>query len=301
MSQYIHAVPNFSEGVRLDVIDQVISTFKGIDGVKLIDHYPDAAFNRTVIEVIGKPAPLKKALLNMAAKSYELINMEQQKGAHPRIGAQDTIPLFPLANITLDECVALAEEIGQEIFDRFEVPVFFTGENARTPERKNLDFIRKGQYEGLKKVAHLAERAPDIGPAALHPTAGATIVSASTTGLVAVNVVLGSEDLSIASAIAKIVRGPSGGFSTIRAIGLDFEDRDEVCVSMNMFDTDNTPIFRAFELVEREANRYGVPVVGTQIVGMLPQEALINCAEYFLKLENFNRNQIVENHLITKE
>lgn len=301
MSQYIHAVPNFSEGVRTEVIDQVVSTFKGIDGVKLIDYYPDAAFNRTVIEVIGKPVPLKEALLNMAAKSYELIDMEQQKGAHPRIGAQDTIPLFPLANITLEECIALAEEIGQEIFKRFEVPVFFTGENARTPERKNLDFIRKGQYEGLKKVAHLPERAPDIGPAALHSSAGATIVSAATTGLVAVNVILGTQDLSTASAIAKTVRGPSGGFSTIRAIGLDFEDRDEVCVSMNMFDTNNTPIYRAFELVEREANRYGIPVVSTQIVGMLPQEALINCAEYFLKLENFNRNQIIENHLTGKE
>ena len=301
MSQYIHAVPNFSEGVRTDVIEQVVGTFKNIDGVKLIDHYPDAAFNRTVIEVIGKPVPLKEALLNMAAKSYELIDMERQKGAHPRIGAQDTIPLFPLVNITLEECVALAEKIGQEIFSRFEVPVFFSGENARTPERKNLAFIRNGQYEGLKKVAHLPERAPDIGPAALHPSAGATIVSAATTGLVAVNVILATRDLSIASAIAKIVRGPSGGFSTIRAIGLDFEDRDEVCVSMNMFDTDNTPIYRAFELVEREASRYGIPVVGTQIVGMLPQEALVNCAEYFLKLENFNRNQIVENHLIGKE
>ena len=298
MSQYIHAVPNFSEGIRKDVIEAVVGTLKGVDGVKLIDYYPDPSFNRTVIEVIGEPAPLKEALLNMAEKSYALIDMEKQKGAHPRIGAQDTIPLFPLANIELSECIALAEEIGEQVFKRFGVPVFFSGENARCPERKNLDFIRKGQYEGLKKVAHLDERAPDIGPAALHPTAGATIVSASVTGLVAVNVVLGTQDLSIAKAIAKTVRGPSGGFSTIRSIGLAFEERKQVAVSMNMFDTNKTPIFRAYGVVEREAARYGVPVVGTEIIGMLPQEALVNCAEYFLKLENFNRDQIIENHLV---
>lgn len=298
MSQYVHAVPNFSEGKRKDVIEAVISQFKDVEGVKLIDYYPDADFNRTVVEVIGKPAPLKEALLNMAGKSYELINMEEQKGAHPRIGAQDTIPLFPLANISLEECKLLAEEVGKEVFSRYQVPVFFTGENARNEQRRSLDFIRKGQYEGLKEMAHLAERAPDIGPAALHATAGATIVSAATTGLVAVNVVLGTNDLGIAKAIAKTVRGPSGGFSTIRSIGLAFEDKNQVAVSMNMFDTNKTPIYRAFQLVKAEAQRHGVPVVYSQIVGTIPQEALINCAEYFLQIEDFNRDQIIENHMI---
>lgn len=298
MSQYIHAVPNFSDGTRKDVIDQVVGQLQGVKGVKLIDHYPDPNFNRTVIEVIGRPDPLKDALLNMAGKSYELINMEEQSGNHPRIGAQDTIPLFPLANISLEECVALADDIGQAIWDRYQVPVFFSGENARTPERKNLDYIRKGQYEGLKEVAHTPERAPDIGPAALHESAGATIVSAGTSGLVAVNVILGTENLDIAKQIAKGVRGPSGGFSTIRSIGLPFEERKQVAVSMNMFDTDNTPIYRAFNQISSDAARYGVPVVGTEIVGCLPQEALINCAEFFLKLENFNRDQIIENHMI---
>jgi glutamate formiminotransferase/formiminotetrahydrofolate cyclodeaminase len=169
------------------------------------------------------------------------------------------------------------------------VPVFFTGENARNEQRKSLDFIRKVQYEGLKEMAHLAERAPDIGPAALH-AAGATIVSAATTGLVAVNVVLGTNDLGI----AKTVRGPSGGFSTIRSIGLAFEDKNQVAVSMNMFDTSKTPIYRAFQLVKAEAQRHEVPVVSSQIVGTLPQEALINCAEYFLQIEGFNRDQIIE-------
>lgn len=298
MSQYIHAVPNFSDGSRTDVIEAIVDEIRRIDGVKLIGYYPDADFNRTVIETIGKPDNLKEALLNMASKSYELINMEKQNGAHPRIGAQDTIPIFPLANITLKECVTMAEEIGEEIYKRFQVPIYFSGENARSEERKNLDFIRKGQYEGLKEVVHLPERAPDIGPAALHPSAGATIVSAATTGLVAVNVILDTEELKIAKAIAKNVRGPSGGFSTVRAIGFPLSDRNQVAVSMNMFDTVNTPIYRVYQVVEREAERWGVSVVGTQIIGMLPQEALVNCAEHFLKLEDFNREQIVENHLL---
>jgi len=295
--QYVHAVPNFSDGKRRAVIEAVVDPLQGVPGVKMIDYYPDPDFNRTVVEIVGQPDPLKEALLNMAGKAYELINMEEQRGDHPRIGAQDTIPLFPLKNITLAECVELAENIGEEIFKRFEVPVYFCGENARSDQRKNLDFIRNGQYEGLKQAAHLPERAPDIGPPALHPTAGATIVSAAPDGLVAVNVILNTSDLKIARTIAKMVRGPSGGFSTIRAIGLAFEERNQVAVSMNMFDTNRTPIYRVFKLIESEALRYGVSVVGSQIVGTLPQEALINCAEYFLKLEDFNPNQIIETHL----
>ena len=297
-SKFIHAVPNFSEGRRTEVIEAIVGELRDIDGVKLIDYYPDRDFNRTVVEVIGKPEALKEALINMAGKACELINLEEQQGNHPRIGSQDTIPIFPLANISLEECITIAEEVGEEIFKRYQVPIYFSGENARNEERNSLDFIRKGQFEGLKEVAHLPERAPDIGPAALHETAGATIVSSAMTGLVAVNVVLGTSDLSIAKSIAKAVRGPSGGFSTIRSIGLYFEERGQVAVSMNMFDTNKTPIFRVFQLIEAEANRYGVPVVGTQIIGTLPQEALVSCAEHFLKLENFNRDQIIENHLV---
>ncbi len=298
MAQYVHAVPNFSDGKRPEVIAAVVEPLRDVSSVKLIDYYPDPDFNRTVVEIIGRPGPLKEALLNMAGKAYELIDMEKQRGDHPRIGAQDTIPLFPLKNTSLAECVELSENIGEEIYKRFKVPVYFSGENARSEQRKNLDYIRAGQYEGLKEIAHRPERAPDIGPAALHPTAGATIVSAAPTALVAVNVILNTRDVNIAKAIAKMVRGPSGGFSTIRAIGLVFEKRNQVAVSMNMFDTSRTPIYRAFQLIESEARRYGVSVVGSQVVGTLPQEALINCAEYFLKLEDFNRNQIIENHLV---
>jgi glutamate formiminotransferase len=184
--QYVHAVPNFSNGRDKEVYEAVVDQIRNAKGVKLIGYFPDADFNRTVIECLGEPGPLKEALLNMAAKSYELIDMEKQEGKHPRIGAQDTIPIFPLHNITLEECTALAEEIGKEVWERFQVPVYFSGENARTPERRELAYIRKGQYEGLKEVAHTPERCPDLGPAKLHPTAGATIVSAAPRNLVAV-------------------------------------------------------------------------------------------------------------------
>ena len=297
MARYVHAVPNFSDGRRADVIDEIVGQLRDRDGVKLIAHFPDPDFNRTVVEVIGQPAPLKEALLDMAGKSYNLIDMNLQRGDHPRIGAQDSIPLFPLANITLEECVDLAEDIGREVFARYAVPVYFSGENARCEERRNLDYIRAGQYEGLKQLAHLPERAPDIGPAELHPTAGATIVSAATCGLVAVNVMLGTKDVAIAKRIAKMVRGPSGGFSSVRSVGLPLTERGVVAVSMNMFDTTATPIYRAYNVIASEAARYGVAVVGTQIVGTLPQEALVNCAEYFLRLERFDRSQIIENHL----
>lgn len=297
MAGWVHSVPNFSDGSRPEVIEAIVDQVRGRHGVKLIGYYPDADFNRTVVEIIGRPGSLKDALLDMAGKSYELIDMEQQRGHHPRIGAQDTIPVFPLAGITVDQCVALAEEIGREVFSRFGVPVYFSGENARCAERKDLDFIRAGQYEGLKEAVCLPERAPDIGPAALHPTAGATIVSAANSGLAAVNVMLGTTDVSIAKSIARMVRGPSGGFSNVRSIGLPLTQRGVVAISMNMFDTDSTPIYRAFNLIKSEAARYGVPVVGTQIIGTLPQAALVGCAEFYLQLEGFDRAQIIENQL----
>lgn len=298
MDKFIHAVPNFSDGRRPEVIEAVVDQLRNVDGVKLVGYFPDPDFNRTVIEVIGRPGPLKAALLKMAAKAIELIDMRTQTGDHPRIGAQDTIPIFPLKNITIEECQQLAEEIGQEVYQKLNVPVYFTGMNARTPERKHLDYIRKGQYEGLIKVAHTPERAPDLGPAALDPKAGAVIVSAGTRPLVAFNVILGTGNLEIARSIAKIVRGPSGGFTTVRAVGLKFEERDQVVVSMNMFDFEQTPLYRTYELVKLEAARYGIPVVGTQLIGTLPQEAIVNSLEYFLQLENFDRSQIIDNHLL---
>jgi len=301
MNQYIHAVPNFSEGARPEVVEKVVDQVRDVSSVKLIGYFPDRDFNRTVVELIGKPGPLKEALLNMAAKAIELIDMEKQRGSHPRIGAQDTIPIFPLRNITLEDCVKLAEEIGNELNRRTGVPIYFAGENARSPERKALDFIRKGQYEGLRDLLFSEKpdsmRLPDIGDVKNFIHRGATIVSAGTNPLVAVNFILNTDRLDIAQQIAKAVRGPSGGFSTVRSVGLKFSKRNQVVVSMNMFDHEATPLYRTFNLVKTEAARWGVALAGTQLIGTVPQEALIRVAEYFLQIEDFDRNQIRENHI----
>ncbi|NPV70854.1 MAG: glutamate formimidoyltransferase [Firmicutes bacterium] len=302
MTQYIHAVPNFSEGRRQEVIETIISQVRGVPGVKLIGYFPDPDFNRTVVELVGTPQPMVEALLNMAARAIELIDMEQQTGSHPRIGAQDTIPLFPMRNISLDECTQLAEEIGKKLNGQTRVPIFFAGENARIPERKALDFIRKGQYEGLRDLLLSGNcdprRLPDIGDVKDFVHKGGTIVSAGSNPLVAVNYILNTDDVQIAKRIARAARGPSGGFSSVRAVGLRFTDRNQAVVSMNMFDHNATPLSRTFNLVKSEAERYGAAITATQLIGTVPQESLVQVAEYFLRLEGFDRTQIRENHLI---
>jgi len=297
MNKVIQAVPNFSEGKNKEIYEAVVDQVRNVEGVKLIDYFPDPDFNRTVVTLLGHPEPLKKALLDMTAMSVKLIDMEKQSGAHPRIGAQDTIPIFPFKGIELEECRLLAEEIGQEVYNRFKVPVYFTGANARTPERRNLDYIRKGGYEGLKKVAHTPERKPDLGPPALHQSAGAVVVSAGTQPLVAYNVILGTKDLELAKKIAAVVRAPSGGFVSVRAIGLRFEKQGNVGVSMNVFDHEATPLYRLFELVKLEAARHNVPVIGSQLVGVIPLSSLLNSLYYYLKLDGFQRSQLLEEHL----
>lgn len=298
MKNYIHSVPNFSDGRRKEVIEEIVGVFRDKEGVKLIDYFPDKDFNRTVVEVIGLPEPLKEALIEMAGKAVKLINMEEQEGAHPRIGAQDTIPIFPMMDMELNRCVEIAEEIGEEIFKRFDLPVYFSGENARNKERKEIGKIRKGQYEGLKKEAHLPERAPDIGPARLHPTAGAVIVSAGTEPLVAYNVILDTNDLELAKKIAKAVRGPSGGFKPVRAVGFYLSDEDRVAVSMNMFNCKQTPIYRVYELIKMEAASYGVNVIYSELVGALTQEYLLDSLKHYIRLRGFKDKQVLENNLI---
>ncbi|CAK7053237.1 glutamate formimidoyltransferase [Tissierella carlieri] len=304
-NKYILAVPNFSDGRRQEVIDAISGTIKNKEGVKLVTCEPEHDFNRTVLTIIGEPAPLKEALLEMAAKSYELIDMTVQEGTHPRIGGQDTIPLFPLMNTTVEECKELAEEIGKELFAKFQVPIFFSGENARTEDKKSISFIRKGQYEGLKALLEdnnhpdYESRKPDLSvDGKLSPKYGATIVSADKEGLTAYNVFLGTEDLSIAKQIAKAVRGPSGGFSTIRAVGIKFPEREGVVVSMNMFDCANTPLYRAFELVKLEAQKYGVAVTGSELVGPVKLEYLLNNLNHYLGLQGLKQEQILETHLM---
>ncbi len=304
MTRFVLSDPNMSDGTNAAVIEAIVDELRGRDGVKLIGYEPDPDFNRLPVEVIGAPEALLEALLDMAGRSYELIDMERQQGHHPRIGAVDTIQLYPLGDMTLEECVEMAEELGREIFARYEVPVYFTGENARSEERQTLAVIRAGNYEGLKKVVHQPDRAPDIGPAALHPTAGATIVGAERSHDAYFNVVLGTTDVDIAKRLAKAVRARSGGFANIKgAIGLPLTERGAVAVSMEISDPLETPLHRVFNLIEAEAARFGVPVVGGQICGVVAQEVLVQCAEWYLRLESINgpfdaRRQIIENHLL---
>ncbi len=305
MSQYILAVPNFSDGRRPEVIEAVTSVFKDKEGVTLVSVEPEHDFNRTVVTVLGEPKPLKEALKAMAGKCYELIDMQEQEGSHPRIGGHDTIPLFPFRNITLEETKELAEEIGQELFDEYKVPIYFSGVNGRTEDKKSISFIRKGQYEGLKALLddenhpdHEARR-PDLSvDGKLHPKYGATIVSADLEGLTAYNVFLATEDVSIAKQIAKAVRGPSGGYSTVRAVGIKFPEREGVVVSMNMFDCSQTPLYRTFELVKLEAQKYGVAVTGSELVGPVKLEYLLNNLDHYLGLQGLRMDQILETHLM---
>lgn len=304
--QYIHAAPNFSAGKDHSVVEAIVDQVRNVPGVRLVDYFPDADFNRTPVELIGEPEALTGALLRMAGKAYELIDMEQQKGKHPRIGAQDTIPLFPLRNITLEECKKVAFQLGKAIWETHHVPVFFAGANARSKERSEISFIREGQYEGLRKLLEentanrniLEARGPDLGEGKLSAKSGATIVSAGERNLVAVNVILNTKDLDIARQIAKMVRGPSGGFSTIRAVAFTPDGYEEAAVSMNMFDTDQTPLYRVVQLIRHEAERMGTSVKGTQLSGAFPTKVLLQCADYWLNLLDFKPHQLLENHLI---
>lgn len=303
--QYILAVPNFSEGRRPEVIEAITGVLKDRPGVTLVSVEPEHDFNRTVVTLLGEPAALKEALIDMAGKSYELIDMREQEGSHPRIGGQDTIPLFPFRNISLEETAELAEEIGKELFDKYQVPIFFSGENAKTENKKSISYIRKGQYEGLKALLEdkdhpdYEERKPDLSvDGKLSDRYGATIVSADMEGLTAYNVFLDTEDVSIAREIAKAVRGPSGGFSTVRAVGIKFPEREGTVVSMNMFDCAQTPLYRTFEMVKQEAGRYGIAVTGSELVGPVKLEYLLNNLDFYLGLEGLRLDQILESHLM---
>ena len=308
--QYVLAVPNFSNGRDSEVIEAVVNEVRKVYGVKLVSYEPEHDFNRTVVTFIGEPQPVKTALVNMAAKSAELIDMRNHKGTHPRIGAQDTLPIFPFKDITIEECVALAKEIGNELHSKTQIPVFFAGEAARNDDRKAFAYIRAGQYEGLRdllkeckdnedRLEEYENRKPDLSVDGLiSDSAGATICSAETDGLTAYNIFLGTENLQIAKEIAKGLRGPSGGFSTVRAVGIKFPEREGVVVSMNLLDCSKTPMHRAFEFVKREAERYGVMVTGTELVGPIKLEYILDSFEYFFRLEGFRKEQVLETHLM---
>lgn len=292
----VECVPNFSEGRRQGVIQKIVQAVRN-HRIRIVDIESDADHNRSVLTFVGEPEEVKKAALSASAKAVQLIDLNNHKGAHPRMGAVDVVPFVPIRDVTMDECVELAKEFGREFAERFEVPVFLYEEAATSPDRKNLADIRRGEFEGLREeIGKNPAKAPDYGPLKIHPTAGATAVGARQI-LIAYNVNIASTDLKIAKEIAHQVRGRDGGLAYVKALGFELKERGMVQVSMNMVNYRETPLFKAFELVNTLAGSYGVSVAGSEIVGSVPDDALIDCAEFYLKLENFHRENILERKL----
>ncbi|HHY32881.1 MAG TPA: glutamate formimidoyltransferase [Firmicutes bacterium] len=289
----VECVPNFSEGRRPEVVREIVAAVESVPGVQLLDYSSDSNHNRSVLTFIGEPAPVKEAAFRAIAKAAELINMEEHRGEHPRIGATDVVPFVPVLGVTMADCVALARELGAEVAEKLRIPVYLYEEAATRPDRRNLADIRRGEYEGLKKEIHLPERRPDFGDPVMHPTAGATVIGAREF-LIAYNINLGTPDVSIAKKIARAVRASSGGLMYVKALGIKLEDRNLAQVSMNLTNFKKTPMHVVFNLVKSEAERYGVPIVGSEIVGLVPLDALLAAAEHYLRIENFGRKQVLE-------
>jgi glutamate formiminotransferase len=294
MSTLVECVPNFSEGRDKAKVDAIIAAMK-VDGVYLLDREMDADHNRCVITLVGEREPIQEAAIRGVGKAAELIDLNQHQGAHPRMGAADVVPFIPIDGVTIEDCVAMARHVGEQIWKRHQVPVYLYEGAVTSPERQNLENIRRGQFEGIRKeIASNPQRKPDFGEARVHPTAGATVVGARKF-LIAYNVFLNTPDVDIAKKIAKAVRFSSGGMRFVKGAG--FLVRGLAQVSMNLTDFEQTPIHRVFEAVKREAARYGVVPVSSEIVGLIPKKALEAAAEWFLQVENFDSSLILENRL----
>ncbi len=290
----VECVPNFSEGRDKTKVDAIVDAMR-IDGVYLLDREMDADHNRCVITLVGERGPIQEAAIRGVGKAAELIDLNVHKGAHPRMGAADVVPFIPIEGVTIEDCVAMARHVGEEIWKRYQVPVYLYEAAATTPERQNLENIRRGQFEGIREeIATNPARKPDFGEARVHPTAGVTVVGARKF-LIAYNVFLNTPDVDIAKKIAKAVRFSTGGMRYVKGAG--FLVRGLAQVSMNLTDFEQTPIHRVFELVKREAERYGVTPVSSEIVGLIPKKALEQAAEWFLQVENFDSSLILENRL----
>ncbi len=298
MSKLVECVPNFSEGRRPEVIEAIADEVRNVPNVRLLDVKADASHNRVVVTFVGEPQAVKQAAFNACKKAAELIDMEKQQGEHPRIGATDVIPFIPVKNMSMEECVQLADELAQEIAAKLDIPVYLYEEAAKIPTRKALPDIRKGQYEGLKTEITKPERLPDYGPARMHPSAGATVIGARQF-LIAYNINLDTSDVRIAKKIANCIREAKGGFKYVRAMGVSVEidGRDVAQVTINMINFNGTPLFRVFETVKSEAARYGVNVIGSEIIGLTPMQALLDVAEFYLRLDGFDRKQVLEDNL----
>ena len=294
MSTLIECVPNFSEGRDRAKVDAIVAAMK-MDGVYLLDREMDADHNRCVITLVGEREPIQEAAIRGVGKAAELIDLNAHQGAHLRMGAADVVPFIPIEGVSIEDCVAMARQVGAEIWQRYQIPVYLYEAAASAPERQNLEHIRRGQFEGIRaEIATNPARKPDFGDPRVHPTAGVTAVGARK-ALIAYNVFLGTADVQIAKNIAKAIRFSSGGLRFVKGAG--FLVRGMAQVSMNLTDFEQTPIHRVFEMVKREAARYGVSPVSSEIVGLIPKRALETAAEWFLQVESFDSSLILENRL----
>jgi glutamate formiminotransferase len=296
----IECIPNVSEGRRPEVVDAIAAAIRGVPGVRLLDHSSDASHNRSVFTMAGEAGPIKAAVLAMYERAIPAIDLRTHKGEHPRLGAVDVVPFVPIEGVTMDACVALAKDVGREIATRFGVPVYLYEEASANPERKNLEDIRRGEFEGLAAKMAAQGWAPDFGPATAHASAGASVIGARMP-LIAYNINLNTDRLEVAKKIAAAIRHSSGGLRYVKAAGFELKDRGIVQVSMNLTNYEKTPIFRVFETVKREAERYGVAILESEIVGLIPSAALNAAAEFYLQIAGFKADQILENNLRKKE
>ncbi|MCM0362928.1 MULTISPECIES: glutamate formimidoyltransferase [Bacteroides] len=292
-NKIVECVPNFSEGRDLKKIDRIVAPFRARAGVKLLDYSNDEDHNRLVVTLVGEPEALRDAVIEAIGVAVELIDLNHHQGQHPRMGAVDVVPFIPIKNVTMDEAVSLSREVGEKVAGLYHLPVFLYEKSATAPHRENLAAVRKGEFEGMAGKIKLPEWQPDFGPADRHPTAG-TVAIGARMPLVAYNINLSTDNLEIATKIARNIRHINGGLRYVKAMGVELKERNITQVSINMTDYTRTALYRAFELVRIEARRYGVTIIGSEIVGLVPMEALIDTASYYLGLENFSMQQVLE-------
>jgi glutamate formiminotransferase len=292
----IECIPNVSEGRRAPVIDGIADGLRNVPGLSLLDYSSDPSHNRSVYTMVGSAESVETGVLTLFERALAEIDLRGHKGEHPRLGAVDVVPFVPIEGATMEDCVALAKRVGATVAERFGVPVYLYEEAATQPSRRNLEDIRRGEFEGLPAKMQSADWRPDFGPHAPHPSAGAAVVGARM-ALIAYNINLATDRLDVAKRIAAAIRHSSGGFRFVKAAGFKLDDRGIVQVSMNLTNYEKTPVFRVFETVKREAARYGVAVLESEIVGLIPSAALLATAEHFLQIEGFKPEQVLENKL----
>ncbi len=303
MARLIECIPNFSVSKERDeaVYQGLVDVAARLPGCSLLDAQSDGNHNRCVFTIVGSPEGIEEGAFRLCKRAAETIDMTRHHGQHPRMGATDVIPFVPAMDVSLQECVDLSKRVARRVWDELRIPSFLYEDSASVPARRNLAACRKGQFEGMPEKLLLPEWAPDYGERKIHPTAGITAIGARMP-LVAYNVNLDTSDLTVANKIAAAIRGSSGGFQYCKAIGVMLRERNIAQVSMNMVNCDGTPIYYVFEMIRALADRYGVRILGSEIVGLTPAKALLDCAEYYLKLENFDcRKQVMEYHFIGME